>query len=135
MSYYALLLNVGSLSGDIFANFAISQTADVPAQIAMFVIVDRFGRRRCLSASLGGLGLSCLAMAWVPKGERAAVLAFYVLGKFNAQVSGNVLWLYTAELYPTNLRSQAVGTCSMISRWAQLACALMLLLLLFFVFP
>ncbi len=68
-------------------------------------------------------------MAWVPKGERAAVLAFYVLGKFNAQVSGNVLWLYTAELYPTNLRSQAVGTCSMISMWAQFFLKFLLLLL------
>ena len=27
-----------------------------------------------------------------------------------------MVWLYTSELYPTNLRTQAIGTCSMIAR-------------------
>jgi hypothetical protein len=27
-----------------------------------------------------------------------------------------MVWLYTNELYPTNLRTQAIGTCSMIAR-------------------
>ena len=27
-----------------------------------------------------------------------------------------MVWLYTNELFPTNLRAQAIGTCSMISR-------------------
>ena len=27
-----------------------------------------------------------------------------------------MVWLYTNELYPTNLRTQAIGTCSMLAR-------------------
>ena len=40
----------------------------------------------------------------------------YNLGKFSSSCSMNIVWLYTAELYPTNLRVQSVATCSLISR-------------------
>ena len=43
LSYYALLLNVGDLSGDIFANFALSHAADIPANLSLFFIIDRYG--------------------------------------------------------------------------------------------
>ncbi len=117
VSLYALMLNVGSLSGDIFANFAISISADIPAHLSVFFIVDRFGRRRCLFSSLFGLGASCLVMAFIPKESRALVLAVYLPGKFFAALSASLVWLFTAELYPTNLRSQALGTCSSVSRY------------------
>ena len=75
------------------------------------------GRRRCLFATLFGLGCFCLTMGFMPKESRGLVLLVYVCGKYFAALSGSVLWLYTAELYPTNLRSQAIGSCSMISRY------------------
>ena len=28
----------------------------------------------------------------------------------------NVVWLYTSELYPTNLRAQALSACSLVAR-------------------
>lgn len=69
-----------------------------------------------LTASLTGLGCCCLVMAFVDKDKPDLVLAVYLLGKFFASCTTNTNWLYTAELYPTNLRSQALGTCSMVSR-------------------
>ena len=40
----------------------------------------------------------------------------YVLANIVASVSFNLVYLMTCELYPTNLRSQAVGSASTISR-------------------
>ena len=33
-----------------------------------------------------------------------------------------LVWLITTELYPTNLRSQALGTCSMVARLFGIVC-------------
>ena len=39
-----------------------------------------------------------------------------LIGKFGATAAFNVAYLYTAEMYPTQIRSTAVGMCSMMSR-------------------
>lgn len=62
------------------------------------------------------LGSSCVVMAVIPKDADRLVLIVYLVGKFSSSCTANICWLYTAELYPTNLRSQALGTCSLVSR-------------------
>ena len=62
------------------------------------------------------LGLSCLALAFVPKSNSSLTLAFYLLGKASSALAFTMVFLVTSELYPTNLRTQAVGSCSTISR-------------------
>lgn len=48
------------------------------------------------------------------------ILIVYLIGKVSASFGFVIVYLVTAELYPTNLRSQAVGLCSMWSRVAGL---------------
>ena len=55
-------------------------------------------------------------MAFTPKSQSAIILVLFLLGKFSSSSAMNVVWLYTAELYPTNMRVQAVGTCSLVAR-------------------
>lgn len=55
---YALMLNVGDLSGDIFINYCLSITADIPAHFSIYFIVDRFGRISSLSATTRGKSFS-----------------------------------------------------------------------------
>ena len=57
-----------------------------------------------------------MVLAFIPKMYRMAIIVFYLVGKCFSDASFLVVWLVTAELYPTNLRNQAVGTCSTISR-------------------
>ena len=62
------------------------------------------------------LGLSCLCLAIIPRDRPYLTLGFWLLGKAASVVAFSMVFLVTSELYPTNLRSQAVGTCSFISR-------------------
>lgn len=81
------------------------------------------GRRKCLASSFIGLGISCFLMAFVPKQNSTLILVLYLAGKYCASFGTSMCWLVTSELYPTNLRSQAVGTCSMVARWITRHCS------------
>ena len=47
------------------------------------------------------------------------------LGKFGASASFAIVYLYTAELYPTIIRNSAVGTASMVARIGGIAAPLL----------
>lgn len=45
---------------------------------------------------------------------------FFLIGKFAITVSFTVLYIYTAELFPTNLRHSLLGICSMFGRFGSM---------------
>jgi len=40
-----------------------------------------------------------------------------LIGKFGASAGFSIVYLYSAELYPTILRSTSLGTCSLVARF------------------
>ena len=48
--------------------------------------------------------------------------AFWVVGKGTAGAAFVLVWLVTSEIYPTNLRSQALGTFSTLAKIFGLLC-------------
>ena len=53
---------------------------------------------------------------------------FSLVGKFMATASFAIVYVYTAELFPTSIRNQAVGTCSLVARIGGI-CSILLSLL------
>ncbi|XP_071950755.1 organic cation transporter protein-like [Antedon mediterranea] len=74
------------------------------------VPLDYFGRRRSLSATLLLGGVACLLTIFIPMGIGRLTVA--MVGKFGVTAAFGIIFFYTAELYPTNIRSVAVGICS-----------------------
>ena len=68
------------------------------------------------------LGICCVIMAFLPKTSPNIILVFYLIGKSAAGAGFLLVWVFTAEIFPTNLRSQALGFCSMVSRIFGLVC-------------
>ncbi len=116
ISFYALTLNSTQLSGDIVLNFTLNGAIELPIPIILVLTLNRVGRRPMTFLSHLLLGISCLALAFVPKDNSKLTLAFYLLGKGASAMAFSMVFLVTSELYPTNLRTQAVGACSTISR-------------------
>lgn len=68
------------------------------------------------------LGLCCFLLAFIPKGHTTAILLIFLCGKGFVGAAFFIIWLVTSELYPTNLRTQALGICSTMARIFGLAC-------------
>jgi hypothetical protein len=46
------------------------------------------------------------ALAFIPKSQNYVILVAYLLGKGASGAGFQMVWMYTNELYPTNLRGQ-----------------------------
>ena len=117
LGFYALVLNATKLSGDIYINWILTTTlGNLPGTAALIITLKYFGRRFNLFYMQFVLGACCLILAFLPKANTTAILIFYLIGKCASGAALDLVCLITAELYPTNLRSQAVGSLAMISR-------------------
>ncbi|CAG5102561.1 Oidioi.mRNA.OKI2018_I69.chr1.g359.t1.cds [Oikopleura dioica] len=138
MVYYGLGLNAGSLSGDIFMNNALCGIFDAFAKlVAPLFLRSKLGRRGSLCFLFVVGGLSCVGSMMVKlnsgcySGEKIMendceiggkiecdswteeISKWLALGgKFCSSATFTIVYVYTAELYPTCIRATALGISS-----------------------
>ena len=80
--------------------------------------IDRFGRRPppLLGTAIGGLAL--VSMVFINVDKTALLVGLAIIGQIGVSIGSMVLWPYTAETYPTRIRSLVLGTSSSIARAA-----------------
>ncbi|XP_059089310.1 organic cation transporter protein-like [Tigriopus californicus] len=118
MVFYGLSLNAVNLAGNIYLNFGLSAFMEIPSYIASVLFVDRLGRKTLLSISLLLAGISCTCAGFIDVPWLITTLT--LLGKFGSSAAFAIVYLYTAELYPTAMRNSAIGTSSMMARFGSL---------------
>ena len=111
--YYGISLNVGNLAGNIYLNNFLSGLVEIPSHIVGQLSVDWFGRRTTLMSLMSLSGFGVLISGFLKGNAR---IFFALVGRFGIAGSFNVVYLYTTELFPTIVRSAALGSCSMIGR-------------------
>ncbi|KAK9953370.1 hypothetical protein ABG768_017368 [Culter alburnus] len=116
--YYGVSLNVGNFGLDIYLTQLIFGIAEFPARLSCFPLIQRFGRRICQSAVLLLGGTACLVIPAIPPEYPVIVTVIAVIGKFSLAASFTIVYVYTAELYPTVVRQNGVGLNSMCARVA-----------------
>ncbi|XP_054752660.2 organic cation transporter protein-like [Lytechinus pictus] len=126
MVYHGLSLNSSNLGVNDYVAFVITGGIEIPAYFMDIFIVEFFGRRFSLFFCLMVGGLACLSSAFIPSGVALTTVA--MVGKFGITGSFAIIYLYTVELYPTNIRGVAIGNCSMFSRVASISAPLVLIL-------
>ncbi|GJQ83491.1 hypothetical protein Trydic_g19283 [Trypoxylus dichotomus] len=83
-------------------------------------ISGRIGRRFTLAPSYILSGIACLSFIFVPDDNTNLKLLLFLLGKFFVTISYTVLYMYTTEMFPTNLRHSLLATCSMFGRFGSM---------------
>ena len=116
--FYTLAFASTSLSGDPFLNYTIAVFVDLPAIFIGFYTFDRAGRKWSLTICQFVGGVCCLITGFVVGNDDylGLQIAAVSIGKFCGFVSFSLVWLYSAEMYPTKLRATSLGTCSTIGR-------------------
>ncbi len=128
MCYYGLLFASTSLSGDPHLNFALVIFAELPSLFAYMVLPDLWGRRPNLVTMQLTSGISCIIAGILTEHPDLAKFQVFcaMLGRCCAAMGFGMVYLYTSELFPTKLRSTAVGTCSTMARVGGVVSLLML---------
>lgn len=109
--YYGLSLNVVNLETNLYMNVVLNSVAEMPAFTITAVLLDRFGRKPLTVGTMWFSGLFCLIGSLVRNVGVWKVVRMVcgVLGIFGMAGTYNLLFIYTAELFPTVVRNAALG--------------------------
>ncbi|XP_035481971.1 solute carrier family 22 member 4 [Scophthalmus maximus] len=116
IGYFGLSLNTSNLSGNPFMNCFLSATTEVPAYIVSTVLLKKCPRRALLSSFLFIGGGVLLLIQFIPDTLHYVALALEMTGKFGFTMAFSIVYIYTAEIYPTVLRNVGMGMCSSAAR-------------------
>nr|XP_011427430.3 organic cation transporter protein [Crassostrea gigas] len=122
LTYFGLLLTATSLAGNHFLNFFLSACVEYISFILEFFMLYRFGRRTALMFfhCITGTSLALATLLnYFSDGDETLILLSVIAtfaGKMSVTGSFSTLFLFTPELYPTNLRNVGIGICSTFSR-------------------
>jgi MFS transporter, putative metabolite:H+ symporter len=126
VSYYGLFLWLPfvlqaekSFTIDVYLLLTLSALSQFPGYAAAIWLVDKIGRKPTLASFLLLGGLSAYAFAGADS-EAVYITALFFVGFFNLGAWGAV-YPYTAELFPTRLRSSAFGLMEGVGKAAAIA--------------
>ncbi|XP_039621886.1 organic cation transporter protein-like isoform X2 [Polypterus senegalus] len=126
--YYGLALNTHNLSGEPYLNFLLTGLVEIPAAAFFFVIVDRLGRKRIILGTEVLAGVTCVAVAFIPDAFGWINVTLCLVGRFFISMAFGVMYLYSAEIFPTALRTTGIGCAQMFGRLGAIACQWVILL-------
>lgn len=116
IGYFGLSLNTSQLHTDPFISCFISAAVEVPAYISSWLALRYLPRRVAVACILILAGVSLFCIQLVPQDLSGLSLALEMVGKYGITTGTSLMFVYTAELYPTALRNTATATCTAVSR-------------------
>ncbi|KAL1431771.1 hypothetical protein MTO96_013875 [Rhipicephalus appendiculatus] len=115
MVYNGLSFAVSSMGISDYVSFAISGAVEVPGVCLAWYFMDRHGRRPVMLFNMLLGGLACIAIVFAPSDIAWPTVALCSLGKLSITASFATIYVYGAELFPTVLRTFAMGIAAMVA--------------------
>ena len=98
-----------------YLSYALTTLTELPANFAVWPLVQHWGRRWTLISAMILGGVCCVTTIFVPRGKEfsgTVMLVCLLIGKFCSTCADIVIYLYSGELLPTPLRSLGIGVVS-----------------------
>lgn len=112
--FSGMTFNATSLAGNKYVNFMLAGLIEMPGHLLTYFGMDRLGRKGTLAGSLAASSLCCFLFVAVPSDIEGLGIGLYLCGKFAITTSYDVMYMYSAELFPTKLRHSMISACSML---------------------
>ncbi|KAL6100128.1 uncharacterized protein ACO6RY_01795 [Pungitius sinensis] len=106
--YYGLSFGVSRLGTNLYLSQFVFGLVEIPAR-SLVLLVLPCTRRLSQSGFLAVGGLACLLMLAVPADHPKVLTGLAMVGKFGITASFAVIYVYTAEIFPTVLRQTGIG--------------------------
>ncbi|XP_043207091.1 organic cation transporter-like protein [Amphibalanus amphitrite] len=120
MVYYGLGMNATQLGSSVYVNFILVQLIEIPAAISCIFVLDPWGRKLSLALFFALSGIGSIVSGVCSSGRSAAMetitVAMAVLGKYGSSATFAIVFVYGAELFPTDLRNSGIGMSSAAGR-------------------
>uniref|UniRef100_A0A336KAG2 CSON004020 protein n=1 Tax=Culicoides sonorensis TaxID=179676 RepID=A0A336KAG2_CULSO len=114
--FYGLSLNSVNLIGNKYLNFTLVSLIEIPGYSMAWYAMNKIGRRLSLSGSLFLCGITCIGGAFVSEEAAWLTIILFLIGKMGITSSFGVIYVYSAEMLPTLIRSGGVGSMSTFAR-------------------
>ena len=106
--------NCRRLSNADYTDYMTTSGSEVLVFLVVYFVIDVIGRKRCLTIEYALGFLSIIALLFCSSRTVVVVLIFIFRGALAS--SFGTVYLYSAEVFPTNVRSVGLGCCSMFGR-------------------
>ncbi|KAL5004640.1 hypothetical protein ScPMuIL_018096 [Solemya velum] len=122
LTYYGLYMISSELAGNRFLNYFLGAIVEYPACMLEFILINRIGRKKTciLFHATAAISLILASILMTLSGSNYSIevltTVFILMGKMAITGSFSSIFLYTPELYPTNLRNAGLGMSSTVSR-------------------
>ncbi|KAF7011367.1 hypothetical protein CFC21_025685 [Triticum aestivum] len=128
--YYGLSLNVVNLKINLYISVAVNSLAEMPAFLITTVLLQHLGRKPLAIGSMLLSGVFCTSASLITGVGvmRALRMACGVVGIFGMAATYNLLVVYTAELFPTTVRTAAMGCTLQASKMGAILAPMVVLL-------
>ncbi|KAL6485413.1 hypothetical protein MHYP_G00048050 [Metynnis hypsauchen] len=113
--YYGLSLNVSDFGMNIYLTQLIFGLVEMPARTITLFTLNRSRKFSQLSFLAVG-GLACLLTIFIPPELPVVRTVLAMLGKFGITASLSIVYIYSAEVFPTVIRQSGIGMSSMCAR-------------------
>ncbi|XP_021894721.1 organic cation/carnitine transporter 4-like [Carica papaya] len=109
--YYGISLNVVNLDTNLYLNVLLNAIAEMPAFTITAILLDKVGRKPMAIGTQLFSGLFCFIGSFLGSSGIWKILQMGcgILGIFGMAGTYNLLFIYTAELFPTVVRNAALG--------------------------
>ena len=116
--YYGLVIASDDLSNSMYINFALTSLAELPAIFIAVYTLEKFGRKKTLLPALLFSSISCVGIALMPTEAswHPFRVTMGVFGRFCICIIYDSMFLWAAELYPTEMRSRGCGILNLVSK-------------------
>lgn len=126
MAYFGLAYNIPTFGLDVRIVFTLPSFLFVPLMFFNPWVENKLGRKATLSLSLLTCGMFLFLTLCVPKGVFAynwPIIGFLYMGLYTCGLAFNFGYSFTRELFPTSLRTSALGLASSAARVGSMASA------------
>ncbi|XP_044233179.1 organic cation transporter protein [Thunnus albacares] len=125
--YYGLSLNISDFGMNIYLTQMIFGLVEMPARTITLFTLNR-SRKISQLAFLAVGGSACLLTIFIPQELSIIKTVLAMIGKFGITASLSIIYVYSAEVFPTVIRQNGIGIGSMFARTGGVLAPMMYLL-------